>query len=280
MNEEPLASARVVFIGGGKMGEAMIGGWIQAGQGPAACLGAGNITVVEVTEERRAYLRGRYGVACVGGPDEVPAADLIVLAVKPQVMAEALAGLFPLPAFAEGLFVSIAAGLATPRLVASLPPASRLVRVMPNMPLMVGQGASAVCASATSTGPDVSLVAGLFACLGQADIVDEGDMDAIGALSGSGPAYVAAMLESLARAGAAAGLDEGFAQRLAVQTAFGTMALIKETGQSPQSVREAVSSPGGTTLAALAAMDEAGMDKVYYQGVMAAVRRSKELGAC
>ncbi|MCL2826956.1 MAG: hypothetical protein FWD72_06080, partial [Eggerthellaceae bacterium] len=93
-------------------------------------------------------------------------------------------------------------------------------------------------------------------------------------------AYVAAMLESLTRAGVAFGIDEEFAQRLAIQTALGTMTLIDQTGQSPQSVREAVSSPGGSTLAALAAMREAGMDEVYYKGVEAAVRRSEELGAC
>ena len=278
--EASLALAQVVFIGGGKMGEAILGGWIHAAQGPAAQLGAGNITVVEVNEERCAYLSESYGVACVSHAEEAHAADLIVLAVKPQVMMEVLSGLAPLPAFAEGLFISIAAGLATPRLVSALPERSRLVRVMPNTPLLIGQGASAICASATSTESDVSLVAGLFACLGQAEVVEEDAMDAIGALSGSGPAYVAAMIESLTRAGVSQGIDGQLAERLAVQTAFGTMLLMEKTGQTPQSVREAVSSPGGSTLAALAAMEEAGMDEVYCQGVAAAIRRSKELGAC
>ncbi|MCL1798835.1 MAG: pyrroline-5-carboxylate reductase [Eggerthellaceae bacterium] len=279
----PVACApplKLVFVGGGKMGEAIIGGWLRSDEEPAAGIVAADMTVVEPGAERRDYLSRSYGVACVSDAEQVLAADLVVLAVKPQVMMDVLAGISPLSAFSRALFVSIAAGLGTARLAPALPQGSRLVRVMPNTPLLVGEGASAVCASPTSTKADVEFVTALFACLGQAQAVGEDMMDAIGALSGSGPAYVAALLESLVRAAVEQGLDEGLAQRFAVQTALGTMILIDKTGQSPQSVREAVSSPGGSTLAALAAMDAAGMDAVYSEGIAAAVRRSKELGAC
>ncbi|MCL2889364.1 MAG: pyrroline-5-carboxylate reductase [Eggerthellaceae bacterium] len=280
MGEMPLACAQIVFIGGGKMGEAILGGWIDAVFGPAEGIEAGAISVVEVNADRRDYLSEKYGVSCFASAEEIGAAHIVVLAVKPQVMMDVLAGLRGLPAFSEALFISIAAGLATARLVAALPAASRLVRVMPNTPLLVGEGASALCASERSTDSDLELVCGLFACLGLAVIVDEEAMDAIGALSGCGPAYVAAMIESLTRAGVELGLDEQLVQSLAIQTAWGTMLLMKETGQSPQSVREAVTSPGGSTLAALSAMAESGMDEVYCSGVKAALRRSKELGAC
>ncbi|MDR2721517.1 MAG: pyrroline-5-carboxylate reductase [Coriobacteriaceae bacterium] len=243
-------------------------------------MAATNLTVVEPGEERRAYLSERYGVSCVAAPQDISAADFVVLAVKPQVMMDVLAGILELPAFAYSLFVSIAAGLTTARLVEALPQNSRLVRVMPNTPLLVGQGASAVCGSTTSAQSDVNWVTELFACLGRAQAVDEEKIDAIGSLSGSGPAYVAAFLESLVRAAVETGIDEDLAQDFAIQTALGTMMLIDKTGESLQSIREAVSSPGGMTLAALAAMQAAGMDEVYAQGVAAALRRSKELGAC
>ena len=279
MKSIKINDASIVFVGGGKMGEAIIGGWIDSRQGSANLIGAAGISVVEVNDDRKDHLGKTFGVRCVGSAEEISEADVVVLAVKPQAMMDALTALRALPVFEKSLFISIAAGLTTARLVEALPQNSRLIRVMPNTPLLVGQGASAVCASSTSTDEDLSLVLDLFDCLGQAVIVEESAMDVVTALSGSGPAYVAAMLESLTRAAVGEGLDAELAERLAIQTALGTMILISETGQSPQTVRESVSSPGGTTLAALAAMSKAGMDKLYCDGVSAAVNRSKELGA-
>jgi len=274
-----ICDANIVFIGGGKMGEAIIGGWIKSDVGEAKLIGPAGIMVVETNAERKDHLSKTFGVRCVDSAEEISSADIVVLAVKPQVMMDVLAKLKELPAFEESLFISIAAGLKTQRLVEALPESSRLVRVMPNTPLMVSQGASAVCASSTSTQDEVRLVTDLFGSLGQAATVEEEAMDAITALSGSGPAYVAAMVESLTRAAVAVGLEAELAERFAQQTALGTMILISETGQSPTEVRESVSSPGGTTLAALEAMSKSGMDKVYYDGICAALNRSKELGA-
>ena len=266
------------------MGQAIVGGWLAASQGPAASILPEHVVVVNPGAERRDFLARRYGVSCLADARDVDAADLVVLAVKPQVMASVLGSLEGCGAYggasAGPLYVSIAAGLTTARLESLLPAGARLVRVMPNMPLSIGEGASAVTGGANASQDDVDLVESLFSCLGSAVIVEEHLMDACCAVSGSGPAYVAAMIESLRDAGVAEGLSPEVAEALALQTVFGTARLIKDTGQSPAVVRESICSPGGTTLAALAAMDEAGFDHVFSAGVSAAVRRSKELAKC
>ncbi len=275
---------RIAVIGGGKMGEAIVSGWLAADEGAACDIVAEGVVVADPGEERRALLARRYGVTCVADASEVQVADMVVLAVKPQVMAQVLAGMRDSSAFAGAsagpLFVSIAAGLTTQRLESMLPQGARLVRVMPNMPLAIGAGASAVTAGANASQEDVELVAQLFGCLGQAVVVEEGLMDACCAVNGSGPAYVAAMIEALRDAGQAQGLPAETAEALALQTVLGTARLISETDQSPEEVRESICSPGGTTLAALAAMQEAGFSQVFAAGVDAAVRRSKELAQC
>lgn len=275
---------RIVVIGGGKMGEAIVGGLIGADEGAAAALDATDFTVADPGEQRRAYLSDRYGVGCIADGSEAAAADVVILAVKPQVMMGVLSDISAVAAYQGGdrgpLFVSIAAGLPTSALEAALPAGSRLVRVMPNTPLLVSEGATAVARGAHASDEDLAYVRDLFACLGIACVVDEADMDAIGAVSGSGPAYVAALIEALRDAGAAEGLDAGLAEKLALQTVLGTARLMVETGNSAEGTRIAVCSPGGTTLAALAAMEEGGFSASLAAGVAAAVARSKELAQC
>lgn len=277
-------TTRIALVGGGKMGEAIMGGWIAADTAPADALRADSFVVANPGRERRGFLTQRYGVACVADACEIDGADIVILAVKPQVMMGVLESIAPLPAYAgaaEGpLFVSIAAGLTTSRLEGALPVGARLVRTMPNTPLLVGAGATAVAGGARATDEDVELVRDLFACLGRAFVVDEADMDAVGALSGSGPAYVAALVEALRDAGTAQGLGAALAEELAFQTVRGTAELMHRTGQDAETTRVAVCSPGGSTLAALAAMEEAGFSRSLRAGVAAAVRRSEELGAC
>lgn len=268
-----------VMIGGGKMGEAMVAGWISSEKTPAADFDASTFTVVDPGQDRREYLADTYGVRCVSDASEVESVDVVILAVKPQVMDEVVAGLSRLEAFGSALFVSVAAGVTTDCLVRQLPSQARVVRTMPNTPLLVGQGATAVCKSSTSSDADVSFVQALFNCLGMAREVDEDQMDAICAVSGSGPAYVCAMIEAVTQAGVEQGLPRELAESLFLQTVYGTARLLRETGQSPEEVRTAVSSPGGTTLAALDAFKQGGLDEVYAQGVVAAAKRSKELGA-
>ena len=217
-----MAEARIALIGGGKMGEAIMGGWMSADAAPAGALSARKLRGGQPGGERRAYLQERYGVACVADAREIDRADVVVLAVKPQVMMGVLESIAHLPAYEGGsggpLFVSIAAGLSTARLQAALPPGARLVRTMPNTPLLVGAGVTAVVGGSAATHDDVELVRSLFSCLGTACVVEEDAIDAVGALSGSGPAYVAAFVEALRDAGAACGLDPALAESLAFET--------------------------------------------------------------
>ena len=274
----------IAVIGGGKMGEAIFAGWIASADGPAAGISADAIAVADPGEERCAYLREAHGVACVADARALQKADVVVLSVKPQVMSSALESVRENPALGGGaagpLFISIAAGLPCARILEGLPEGARLVRVMPNMPLVIGAGASAVCGAPGASADDVALVAALFDSLGVAVVVDEAQMDAVCALSGSGPAYVAAMVESLRDAAVANGLAADLAEALAIQTVLGTARLMAEGGREPGELRESICSPGGTTLAALAAMAQAGFDGALRAGVDAAVRRSEELAGC
>ena len=267
------------------MGEAILSGWIASTNQPADGISAADITVVEPSAERRAYLAQIHGVNCIEDISQASAADVVVLSVKPQVMMGMLASLAENSAFTGGqgprpLFITIAAGLTTEKIQAALPEGSVLVRVMPNMALSIGEGASGVCGGQNAASEQVEYVAGLFGCLGRAVVVDEADMDAVCALSGSGPAYVAAMVEAMRDAAAAEGLDPELAETLALQTVLGTAKLMAETDISVAQCREAVCSPGGTTLAALDAMYAAGFNDVFQAGISAAVRRSKELAQC
>ena len=278
------ARRRFAIIGGGKMGGAILAGWLASSQAPADALDADSFVVADPGEQCRARIQEAHGVRCVGDASGIEGADVVVLSVKPQIMSSVLAVVRENPCFAGGadgpLFVSIAAGLTCERLLSELPQGARLVRVMPNMPLTIGAGASGVCGAPGASEEDVGFVAALFGCLGAAVVVDESQMDAVCALSGSGPAYVAAMVESLRDAAAAHGLDADLAQRLAVQTVFGTARLMAEHDADPAQLRISVCSPGGTTIAALDAMREAGFDGCLRAGIDAAVQRSKELSQC
>ena len=272
------------IVGGGKMGEAILSGWLSSQVAPADSIAPADVTVVEPGDERRRCLIDEHGVAGVADSSELARADVVVLAVKPQVMFAVLEGMTRNEVlFGAGelpLFVSIAAGITTERLESALPDGAAVVRVMPNMPLSIGAGASGVCGGSKATAEQVEYVAALFGCLGRAVVVDEADMDVVCAVSGSGPAYVAAMIEALRDAGARQGLDAELAETLALQTVLGTARLISETGIAVDKAREAVCSPGGTTLAALDAMNAAGFADVFDKGVEAAVVRSKELAQC
>ena len=279
------APKRFLIVGGGKMGEAILSGWIAASAGPAATIAADDIEVVDPGAERRAYLEQSHGVACVSDVSQVERPfDVAVLAVKPQVMGGVLESIASLDAFSGGasgpLFITIAAGLPTSSFESVLEEGTPVVRVMPNMPLAIGAGASGVCAGAHADDAQVAFVAELFGCLGKAVVVDEQDMDTVCALSGSGPAYVAALIEMMRDAAAEQGLDPALAEKLALQTVLGTARLIDETGVSPAEARKSICSPGGTTLAALDAMEAHGFEGAVHAAIDAAVKRSKELAQC
>lgn len=276
-----MRSPRIALIGGGKMGEAIIAGWIAACDGACAPIDAESIVIAEPGEDRRAYLERTYGVTCVANGCDIFRSDIVVFAVKPQVIDSVIAELSDKRGYAGGqdgpLFVSIAAGVTTARIEGLLAPGSRVVRTMPNLPLQIGAGATGVAGGACATSDDVSYVCDLFACLGDAVIVNEADLDAVCAVSGSGPAYVAALIEAMADAGAQCGLDRELSCKLALQTVYGTAKVLLDTGRDVAEFRESVCSPGGTTIAALDAMADAGFSTSIAAGVSAAARRSKEL---
>ncbi len=264
----------LAVIGGGRMGEAILSGLLAAGY-----LAPSEILVAEPDDARRAELESAHGVRCVAGARvAVSGAGTVLVAVKPQVFDEVVTSL------ADGLepgalVVSIAAGITTARVESLLPIGSPVVRVMPNAPAMVRRGMSLVSAGAEATCAQVEDVAGMFSALGDAVVIDERYQDAGTAISGCGPAYVAVFVDALARAGVREGLSREVAQRLALQTMRGTVELIESTGQHPAQVVDAVSSPGGSTVAAIAELEATGFSAAVFAAVRAAARRSKELGA-
>jgi pyrroline-5-carboxylate reductase len=265
---------RFAVVGGGRMGEALVAGWLSAG-----VLGSGEIVIAEPVAERRAALESRYEVACVAdGSEALAAADTVLLAVKPQVIEQVVSALGD--ALGHGvLVISIAAGVSTARLEALLPEGTSVVRVMPNTPALVGAGMAVVSGGESAAAWQVERVRELFDAVGHAVVLEERFQDAATALSGSGPAYFALIVDLLARAGVHHGLSRDVAQRLAVETMRGTAELLEHTGLQPQEVIDSVASPGGTTIAALEAMQGAGLPAAISEGVAAAVKRAGELGS-
>jgi pyrroline-5-carboxylate reductase len=205
-----------------------------------------------------------------------------VLAVKPAIVVPALAALASLPEDVRRrpLWVSIAAGVPIAKLAAALPAGARIVRAMPNTPALVRAGATAFVANADATPADRAAARRLFEAVGYAwEAPNEGLLDAVTGLSGSGPAYVFVFLEALADAGVAAGLPRDAAYQLAFHTVQGSAKLALETGRHPGSLKDQVTSPGGTTIAGLERLEAGGFRAALYEAVAAATRRARELGS-
>lgn len=264
-------AARIAFIGAGNMAGAIVEGMLR---GSAA--EPGDITMADVSAPRLAELAAKHGVrTSASNADAVRGADIVFLAVKPQQLAEAVAqaaGAFA----AEQLVVSICAGVTTARLESMLP--GRVVRVMPNLPALVGAGVAAVCRGSRATEADAETVCALLAGTGTVVRAEERQMDAVTGLSGSGPGYVFAFIEALEAAGLAQGFEPDAARRMAVGTVLGAATLAAARPDVPPAEwRRRVSSPGGTTLAGLAAMEERGFPAAVDAAVRAATARSAEL---
>jgi pyrroline-5-carboxylate reductase len=258
----------LVLLGCGKMGSALLEGWLARGLKPRA---------VHVIEPRPSdWLRGT-GVALNGPLPEAPA--VVVLAVKPQTVAEALPGVAAL-AGPETLFLSIAAGTSLARLASHLGDQAPIVRAMPNTPAAIGRGIAALVGNSRATPQQMDLAEALMRAAGQTvRLDDEAQMDAVTAVSGSGPAYVFHLIETLAAAGARQGLPEEMALHLARATVAGAGALAETAGEPPARLRENVTSPGGTTEAALRVLmdPETGFPALLDRAVAAAAARAKEL---
>lgn len=266
-------SGTLAVIGGGRMGEAIIKGLLDAG-----ALDADSIVVAEPVADRRQTLSASHGVRCVEQAAEAAReGDLVLLAVKPQVMDEVVESIAE--EIGTALVVSIAAGISCARLESMLPAGTPVVRVMPNTPAMVGQGTSVISGGTEADREQVDMVRELFSLIGTALVIDERYQDAATAISGSGPAYVAMFVDALARAGVAQGLSREVAQALAVSTVRGTADLLELTGMHPEQLVDGVASPGGTTIAAIGELERGGLRTAISSAVAAAVRRSKELGS-
>jgi pyrroline-5-carboxylate reductase len=264
---------RVGFIGGGNMGEALIKGLVGAG-----LVTPDLITATDVRPERTKELAARFGITAHGDNLRcVREADVVILAVKPQVMAEVLRGIAP-AVTARHLLISIAAGVATATIRAALGKEARIIRVMPNTPALVLHGATAVARGPGLEPDDLGTAEEIFGAVGRVVVLDEALLDAVTGLSGSGPAYVAIVIEALADGGVRMGLDRATALLLAAQTVLGAAHLLLETGMHPGALKDMVSSPGGTTIAGIAALEEGGLRATLIRAVERATQRSRELG--
>jgi len=264
---------RLAFIGGGNMAEALLRGILTANRMQAV-----EILATDVRDERLAYLQTTYGIG-VSSDNAAAArqAETVLLAVKPQNMDRVLAELKGAVGEAQ-LLISIAAGIATATIAAYFPHPVRVVRVMPNTPALVLEGMSAVSGGRYATPQDFEMAQRLFEAVGKVVVVDESLMDAITGLSGSGPAYVFLMIDALADAGVKMGLPRDVSLALAAQTVRGAARLVLETGKHPGELKDMVTSPGGTTIAGLHALEQGGVRASLINAVEAATRRSRELG--
>jgi pyrroline-5-carboxylate reductase len=262
----------LALIGGGKMGEALLGGLIAGGWDPE------NLAVAEVSAERRHAIEGRFPkIRVVPNPAwAVAEADVVVVAVKPSDVAPALEAAEPVLG-PGALVVSIAAGVTIAALEA-LVPGRPVVRAMPNTPALVGLGAAAIAAGHHAGDEHLARAESILGVVGTVARVPEGLLDAVTGLSGSGPAYVFMVAEALIEAGVHAGLPRPVSQALVTQTLLGSATLLAQGPDGPEALRAAVTSPGGTTAAGIAALEARALRAAFLEAVAAATARSRELG--
>ncbi len=264
---------KIGFIGGGKMGEALCKGIIKAGLS-----NVDNIMMSDIVVERCKFLHHEIGVKVTqNNKDIVAFADVVVLAVKPQIMGEVL-NTMKNDITNRHLVVSIAAGIPIKFIESRMPPGARIVRVMPNTPCLVSASATAYALNKYATNADSQLVSHLFSAVGRAFQLDEKYLDAVTGLSGSGPAYVYMVIEALSDGGVKMGLSRDVATILAAQTVFGAAKMVLETGQHPALLKDAVTSPGGTTIEGISTLEEGGLRSALIRAVEAATVKSKKLG--
>jgi pyrroline-5-carboxylate reductase len=262
---------RIAVLGAGKIGEALLAGLLAGGRSPD------DLVFTERHPERAAELSGRLGVAALNVADAAARSDIVVLAVKPQDITPVLVELAP--ALRPGaLVVSLCAGLPTALFEGALPAGTPVVRVMPNTPMIVGEAMSAISAGTHATDDQLATVEKMLASVGRVVRVPESQQDAVTALSGSGPAYFFFLVEAMIDAGILLGLPRSVAADLIVQSAFGAARMLRESSDHPVLLREAVTSPAGTTIAAIRELERHGVRAALIAAIEAARDRSVELG--
>jgi pyrroline-5-carboxylate reductase len=264
--------SRVALLGGGKMGAALVGGWLDGGVEPDS------LAIAEIDGERRRELEARFPKVRIvpSGAWAVADADVVVVAVKPGDVASTLEA--ALPALRPDVLVlSIAAGVTIATLEAAAP-GRPVVRAMPNTPALVGLGASAIAPGTSATDEHLQLAEQLLRAVGVVVRVEASQLDAVTGLSGSGPAYVMLVTEALIEAGVLVGLSREIATQLVTQTLLGSASLLAQSDEGPEALRAAVTSPGGTTAAGLRALEAGRVRAALLDAVAAATARSRELG--
>ncbi|MBW4637856.1 MAG: pyrroline-5-carboxylate reductase [Gloeocapsa sp. UFS-A4-WI-NPMV-4B04] len=268
-------SVKFGIIGGGVMGEALLSRLIAQEIYQAA-----EVVVSEKSEQRQSFLKQQYGVEVTADNQFVALnAPVLLLAVKPQAFAEIAQELVPMRTTAREsppLIISILAGVTLQQLESAFP--IPVVRAMPNTPATVGAGITAISLGSYAQNIHAETAKQLFSAVGEVVEVPETLMDAVTGLSGSGPAYVALMVEALSDGGVAAGLPRAIATQLALQTIRGTVQLLQETKIHPAELKDRVTSPGGTTIAGVTALEDGGFRAALIKAVAAAAKRSQELG--
>ncbi|HUU50161.1 MAG TPA: pyrroline-5-carboxylate reductase [Nitrospinota bacterium] len=264
---------KLAFIGCGNMGEALIKGLLGKN-----FISSKNIIGMDISKERLRYIKKTYSVEAVQrNRDAVKKGDIIILAVKPQditTVLKEIAGEIN----RSKLLISIAAGVSLKFIESFSSSKIRLIRVMPNTPALIQEGAAALSKGNYATEDDLETARKIFNTIGKTVIIDEKLMDAVTGLSGSGPAYIFTIVEALIAAGVKMGLSREVSQELSVQTLLGSAKMIVETGEHPARLRDMVTSPGGTTVAGLHVLEKEGLSEIIMNAIEAATKRSKELG--
>ena len=268
-----LEDLRIAFIGGGNMARSLVGGLVAKGCKP------GRISVSDPSAEQRALIAKRFPVRMsADGPAAVQDADVVVFAVKPQMMKSAAESVAAAVQARKPLVLSIAAGIAAPDLERWLGGGLAIVRAMPNTPALLGAGAAALWANPRVSAAQHATAQALLEAVGTALwIQDESLMDAVTALSGSGPAYLFLLMELMEEAGVGLGLPPEAARRLTLQTAYGAARMALESGEAPAVLRKQVTSPGGTTAAALQVFEEGKLQAIVERALSAARDRGRQL---
>ena len=262
----------VLLIGGGNMGSALLRGIIQSGLAPAR-----RITVIDILTDRLEELRSIHGVRTDVAPGpHVAGADIIILAVKPQILSQVI-GAIRDSVSPRQLIISILAGVESTRIRDSLGKNNPVIRVMPNIAATVDAAASAVAGCDPATEEHYQVAVTLFGAVGEVVRVEEKLLDAVTGLSGSGPAYVYTVIEALCDGGVQMGLPRGVAMKLAAQTVLGAARQVQESGDHPAVLRDRVTTPGGTTAAAMRELEDRGLRAALMSAVAAATARSSEL---
>ena len=264
--------SRLALLGAGVMGETVLSGLVRAGWDPA------DLVATDRRPERAAELESAYGITMTGNVDAVTDASTVVLVVKPQDMGGLIAEIAP-ALRPDTLVVSLAAGVDTPTIEAGLPEGQPVVRVMANTPAQVDEGMAAITPGSAATADHLERVRDILSATGRVEVVPEHYLDAVTAISGSGPAYLFFVVEAMIESGVHLGLPRDLSTELVVQTMLGSAKLLRESGEHPTVLRERVTSPGGTTAAALRELEDHKVRAAFLSAMEAARDRSRSLAA-